>query len=447
MGLPLLQETPSSDDHRVDMLTALRRATAGDYNTVVEGNDDVAIALNELLSKLARQASTVLTSVVDTSVAVNETVVQGANLLYGLRRVDDYSQSIAAAAEQMAATVAEIGRSGEEISTSALQANESVAGGATALSTVEREIGKISASVSETGERLGTVHALTGNIATIADTIKKIAAQTNLLAINAAVEAARAGDAGKGFAVVANEVKSLSDRTSTATREIGEIVSLLANGMQSMMQAMQANTASVGAGAAAVGQLATAMNAIEGSISAVVRNSKDIAVALEQQKEAAASVAGGVARIAGHAGKSSTALEAVLATMDKGQGAVNALIGIVAETQVPNRLVKLAQSDHVIWKRRLANMIIGREGLRANELADHHHCRLGKWYDQVDDARFRRHPAFAALEAPHCKVHQQGIQAVECYNNGDIRGALGRISAVETASREVLDLLGKLEIE
>ncbi|RCW28426.1 methyl-accepting chemotaxis sensory transducer [Ciceribacter lividus] len=429
------------------MLTALRRAAAGDYNSVVEGSDDVAAALNGLLSRLGSQAATVLTSVVDTSVAVNETVVQGANLLYGLRRVDDYSQSIAAAAEQMAATVAEIGRSGEEISASALQANESVAKGATALSTVEQEIGKISASVSETGERLSAVHALTGNIATIADTIKKIAAQTNLLAINAAVEAARAGDAGKGFAVVANEVKSLSDRTSAATREIGEIVSLLTDGMQSMMQAMQANTASVGAGATAVGQLGTAMGAIDGNISAVVRNSQDIAIALEQQKEAAESVAGGVARIASHAGKSSTALETVLATMDKGQGAVNVLLGVVAETQVPNRLVKLAQSDHVIWKRRLANMIIGREGLRANELADHHHCRLGKWYDQVEDVRFRRHPAFAALEAPHCRVHQQGIQAVECFNNGDIRGALERISAVETASHEVLDLLGKLEIE
>jgi methyl-accepting chemotaxis protein len=447
MGQPAYQYIAADEPPAEDIVSAIEKAIAGDYSTTATGSDDIARALNRLLAKLRGQAVSTLDHVVETSIAVNETSVQGANLLYGLRRVDDYSQSIAAAAEEMATTVAEIGRSGEEISSRARQAKASVTDGVSALGAVEQEIDKISSSVSQTRERLDSVHSLASNISTIADTIKKIAAQTNMLAINAAVEAARAGDAGKGFAVVASEVKALSDRTSAATAEIANIVFNLTHGMDSMTEAMTANAASITAGGRAVGTLKTAMTTIERNITDVERNSNDIGTALDQQNEAAGSVAAGVARIAAHGSKSTLALESLLGTMDRAQQALNALLGLVAETETPNKLVKLAQSDHVIWKRRLANMVIGREGLKAGELADHHNCRLGKWYDKVSDPRFKQNRAFAALQAPHCVVHQKGIQAVECFNGGDIRGALERISEVQVASGEVLDLLHKLEIE
>ena len=447
MGLPLIKQDNSFEPAGMDLVSALQSAAAGNYNVFVSGQDETAEAMNLLLAKLRSQAAAMLDDAVQSSIAVNETSVQGANLLYGLRRVDDYSQSIAAAAEEMAATVSEIGRGGQEIISNATLAKASVAAGVSALQSVAGEMGAISASVSGTQEKLATVQSLANSIAAIADSIKKIAAQTNLLAINAAVEAARAGDAGKGFAVVANEVKALSDRTSAATREITGIVASLTDGMDNMMGSMRTNAASVQAGRQAVDKLSQSMAAIEGAIGQVFQSSNDIGMELEQQNEAADSVAMGVARIAIHAGKSTQALETTLSTMDRAQKALASLLGLAAEQDTPNKLVKLAQSDHVIWKRRLANMIIGRESLRPTELADHHHCRLGKWYDAVVDPRFLHHPAFAALEAPHCEVHMQGIQAAECFNNGDIKGALEKISKVENASADVLHLLGRLEIE
>lgn len=430
-----------------DAATVLKAALSGRYDLRAEGDGEVPALINALLDKLGRQAEGTLDDVVQTSIAVNETSVQCANLLYGLRRVDDYAQSIAAAAEEMAATVVEIGRNGQEISASAVQARQSVGSGVAALAAVSDEIGKVSRSVTAAQAEIGSIVKLASSINTISDTIKKIAAQTNLLAINAAVEAARAGDAGKGFAVVANEVKALSDRTSQATREITEIVSHLTKGMAGVMDAMGANAASVEAGAEAIGSLERLMATISGNVGEVAESSTGIGIALDQQKEAAASVAAGIQRIAAHAGKSTQALEAILAIVDRGQQSLGPLLTRVAEAEVPNRLVKLAQSDHVIWKRRLANMVIGREGLKAGELTDHHQCRLGKWYDHVSDPRFRNHPAFQALEAPHCEVHRQGLEAVECFNRGDIKGALTHISEVETASQNVLSLLERLEIE
>ncbi len=429
------------------IIGALEKAARGQYSLIDGGSNPVARAVNLLLASLRTQAASSLDRTVETSIAVNETSVQGANLLYGLRRVDDYSQSIAAAAEEMAANVNEMGRGGQAIASSAREAGESVVQGRSSLDAMTAEMNRVSVTVGETRTRLEDVQMLARKIASLAETIKKIATQTNLLAINAAVVAARAGEAGKGFAVVATEVKALSERTAAATVEITGIVSSLTEGMGNMMGAMHENAASVAAGNAAIGELTQAMATIEGNIDRVVRNSEAVRAALEQQNEAATSVAAGIGRIAGHGGKSTAALETVLATMDRAQKSLQAQINDIAEVDVPNKYVKLAQSDHVIWKRRLANMIIGREGLRAEELSNHHQCRLGKWYDRVDDPAFTCKPAFAALEVPHRRVHETGILAVKRYNSGDMKGALACLGEVGSASEEVLNLLRQLEIE
>ena len=96
----------------------------------------------------------------------------------------------------------------------------------------------INSALVETNERIGAIHDLGTSISTIAGNIKKIASQTNMLAINAAVEAARAGEAGRGFAVVAAEVKALSDRTANATLEIGNIIGKLDSGLTAMVNTM-----------------------------------------------------------------------------------------------------------------------------------------------------------------------------------------------------------------
>ncbi|WP_372832807.1 CZB domain-containing protein, partial [Pontibacterium sp.] len=109
------------------------------------------------------------------------------------------------------------------------------------------------------------------------------------------------------------------------------------------------------------------------------------------------------------------------------------------------KVVKLAKSDHVIWKRRLTNMVAGREGLNAAELSSHHTCRLGRWYTSVNASVYQSHPSFVKLAIPHKQVHEGGIQAVELYNRGRVKEAMQRIERVEAASGEVLELLTDLE--
>jgi methyl-accepting chemotaxis protein len=131
--------------------------------------------------------------------------------------------------------------------------------------------------------------------------------------------------------------------------------------------------------------------------------------------------------------------------MDTALVSVTGQLAILADCNIPNKIIKLAQSDHVIWKKRLANMIIGKEGLKPGELADHHNCRLGKWYYSVTDTTLKARPDFSRLENPHALVHRHGIEAVKLYNAGDVEGALREIAAVEAASIDVLKFLRNLE--
>ena len=92
----------------------------------------------------------------------------------------------------------------------------------------------------------------------------------------------------------------------------------------------------------------------------------------------------------------------------------------------------------------LADMAVGRTTLKADELADHHSCRLGKWYYGDGSLGMRGHRAFAPLEKPHALVHEHGKRAARAFESGDLAGALKEIALVEQASVEVLRLLDDL---
>lgn len=428
-----------------DLLSCIEAAIEGDYMRIPAGTDPLSHAVARLIEKVQRQTSATLTDVVAVSVGVNETAVMSANLLYNFRQVDEEAQAIATAADEMVVTVREIADRGQEAARKARAAEQACASSKAALSQTGERMRTINVAVTDTNERIGSIQELSSRISDIATGIKKIASQTNMLAINAAVEAARAGDAGRGFAVVASEVKALSDRTAAATVEIGDIISKLHSGLGAMVTSMNLSRTSVTEGTQAVETLQSTLASAAVMIDEAVGNVDQIAVALEQQRASAQSVAAGIATVAGNSTKSTRDLERVIGAMDMAQSSLNKQLQQLASCTLPGKIIKLAQSDHVIWKKRLADMMIGREGLRVEELADHRNCRLGKWYQSMRGTVAGQSPAFIALDDPHCRVHQHGIDAVRLYNKGDIAGALSELACVEVASNEVLVQLRLLE--
>lgn len=409
------------------------------------GDDDLSVMIRALAQKMQSHIITEMGRCVNLSIEANETAIFSASMLSNLRDVDKQTQGIAAAVEEMVVTVREIERYGADIAEQAREAHAATKEGASAVQNASRNMSDINTAVSQSVEQVTVLAEFTEKIGGITEEIKKIAGQTNLLALNATIEAARAGEAGKGFAVVANEVKSLANETARATEEITAIIGNLQEQMQSAMQHMEHSAQAVKTGQEAMDNVNKTMDGINEKIHVVTENTTQISETLSQQNQASSEVAQGITTIANKSSESVDGIEHIVGSMDQVEKLISGQIATLAEYDVPDKVVKLAQSDHVLWKKRLANMIAGREGLNPNELSDHHSCRLGKWYDAVRDPKYLNNPSFQALKGPHELVHKHGIQAVTLYNQKQVHEAMDEIAKVEAASVDVLRLLAELE--
>ncbi len=441
-ALSIFDQGASSVD---ELIYCLEAAAEGDFMRRPAGNDELSKAVCKMLEATERRCSAELSNVVEISVGMNDTAFMSATLLHQLRSVDDLSQSIATAAEEMASTVAEIDRHGQDIFKTSKTAENTATKSVMAVVETAKKMDVIANAVTETNAKIGSLQSLAKRIDEISLNIRKISSQTNLLAINAAVEAARAGDAGRGFSVVATEIKALSDRTTAATTEIATIVKELQAGTEEMVRSMAQSSTAAEDGKRATDSLQIAMDDLSKGVRSVSDSTGHITEALQQQRVAASEVASGIAEAARRTGVSTHSLEKIIDAMDAAQHVITEQLGRIAKTNIPRKIIRLAQSDHMIWKKRLANMIIGRDGLRPEELTSHHSCRLGKWYYEASDPYLRTKSDFQRLEEPHASVHSHAKEAVALYAKGNVDGALREIAAVEASSTEVVRLLKNLE--
>ncbi|MBC07314.1 methyl-accepting chemotaxis protein [Thalassospira sp.] len=381
---------------------------------------------------------------VDLSMSINEVAVINSTLMKEMADIDGQAQSIAAAVEEMATGITTISENSREIAEKSQSARNTAQGGADTISNTAENMRRVAHAVNDATKRVESLAETSEKIGAMVETIENIASQTNLLALNATIEAARAGEAGKGFAVVAGEVKNLSSQTAKATVDIRDNIVMLREEIGGIVEAMRTGAEAVEAGDASMNEAVGSMNDIGDMVSDVTDRMGDIAAILEQQEQVAAEVSDRVANIAADTADNVKRIETSISATDSVVTKVGQQIGALAEFDIPKKAIRIAKSDHVIWKKRLADMLAGRQALYADELASHMSCRLGKWYYSPEGKALAGSAAYKEIEGPHKIVHECGIEAVKRYNDGDVEGALELYGKVESASREVVRLLDAL---
>ncbi|RTR32022.1 methyl-accepting chemotaxis protein [Shewanella atlantica] len=282
---------------------ALKRAADGDLTSRLnffEVKDEfslLAISIDTLverqhnLVKQITQASTQIRQVVQ---SFRQNAQEGQSLAANQRQ---HLDSLATAMEEMTAAVIEVARNAEQSSSETQEANSQVDAGSRDIETTVVAIGGLSDEIANASSAVHDLNENAAKIDEVVTTINAISEQTNLLALNAAIEAARAGEQGRGFAVVADEVRTLAGRTQSATVEIKSMIEALQSGAQNLTQVMKRTVDKADDGKKHVLDTGEDLKAIAHHSSKVMEMSVLIATSAEEQSSVANEIASNLMEI------------------------------------------------------------------------------------------------------------------------------------------------------
>ena len=275
-----------------ETLEVVERVAAGDLsrNLNVNRKDELGklqstiqrmtVSLRELVGGI-RDGVTQIASAAEELSAVTEQTSAGVNN----QKVE--TDQVATAMHEMTATVQEVARNAEEASEAAVAADQQAREGERVVNEAIAQIERLASAVGNSSEAMGALKQESDKIGSVLDGIKSVAQQTNLLALNAAIEAARAGEAGRGFAVVADEVRSLAQRTQKSTEEIEALIVSLQGGTQQAASEMDSSRELSASSVDLTRRAGGSLENITKTVSAIQSMNQQIAAAAEQQSATA----------------------------------------------------------------------------------------------------------------------------------------------------------------
>ncbi|MEB2872929.1 methyl-accepting chemotaxis protein [Pseudomonas rhizosphaerae] len=263
-----------------DLSHDLQVTRKDELGVLQQGIQRMGTTLRELIGGI-RDSVTQIASAAEELSAVTEQTSAGVNN----QKVE--TDQVATAMHEMTATVQEVARNAEQASVAATTADEEAREGDKVVGEAIAQIEKLAEEVRRSTEAMNALQKESDKIGSVMDVIKAVAEQTNLLALNAAIEAARAGEAGRGFAVVADEVRGLAQRTQKSTEEIEGLVAGLQAGTQQVASVMLSSRGLTDSSVELTRRAGTSLENITRTVSSIQAMNQQIAAAAEQQSSVA----------------------------------------------------------------------------------------------------------------------------------------------------------------
>lgn len=421
------------------------------YRLPVNGQDEIhqlANSFNLLTGDVCKTIIQLSLSLSRLSGAQAKTVDVTNLSMHTIIQLQDQLTLTATAVEEMSATAQEVSRNIVETSHAANQAKQETDNGAAVLEQVLQEIIRVSDNANTANDVVSRLSVESNAMGDMVNVINGIAEQTNLLALNAAIEAARAGEQGRGFAVVADEVRQLASRTQESTREIQLVIQKLQDGMKQAVKIIEQNTELAQATAEKTTVASEALTNIAAAIRQIHDMATQVATASEQQSATTVDTNEKVHMIQVHSETVTDNSRQIIENTQSVSDNLNQLITSAQAFRMSDAIgleLALAKSAHLAWRAKICNLLSGKVKLDKRELTDHTLCILGKWYYGEGQKKLAHDNYFKQIEAPHKEMHKLVFDAVAAIERRDIEKAKQLSERVSELSTEIVHLIEQME--